>query len=90
MTKSQPAGGSESALKFEMAPGDSSAGLGRLKPIVEWFGPVVTDESDPRRPAGTCLLPDSSHRDYDGDLAGGVRVMTINLKESDFRGSSDH
>ncbi len=32
---------------FEMAPGDSSAGLGRLKPIVELFGPVVTDESDP-------------------------------------------
>jgi ribonuclease HI len=30
-----------------MAPGDSSAGLGRLKPIVELFGPVVTDESDP-------------------------------------------
>ena len=32
---------------FEMAPGDSSAGLGRLKPIAELFGPVVTDESDP-------------------------------------------
>ena len=32
---------------FEMAPGDSSAGLVRLKPIAELFGPVVTDESDP-------------------------------------------
>ena len=32
---------------FEMAPGDSLAGLGRLKPIAELFGPVVTDESDP-------------------------------------------
>jgi hypothetical protein len=30
-----------------MAPGDSSAGLVRLKPIAELFGPVVTDESDP-------------------------------------------
>ena len=36
---------------FEMAPGDSSAGLVRqllrLKPTAELFGPVVTDESDP-------------------------------------------
>ena len=32
---------------FEMAPGGSSAGLVRLKPIAELFGPVVTDESDP-------------------------------------------
>jgi hypothetical protein len=32
---------------FEMAPGDSSAGLVRLKPIAELFGLVVTDESDP-------------------------------------------
>ncbi len=31
---------------FEMAPGDSPAGLERLKPIVELLGPVVTDESD--------------------------------------------
>ena len=32
-----------------MAPGDSSAGLVRLGPIAELFGPspVVTDESDP-------------------------------------------
>ncbi len=29
---------------FEMAPGDSSAGLVRLKPIAELLGPVVTDE----------------------------------------------
>ncbi len=32
---------------FEMAPGDSSAGLGRMKPIAQLYGPVVTDESDP-------------------------------------------
>jgi hypothetical protein len=30
-----------------MAPGDSQVVLGRLKPIAELFGPVVTDESDP-------------------------------------------
>ena len=47
----KPAGWGFCVFKFEMAPGDSSAGpgLGRLKPIVELFqvGPVVTDESDP-------------------------------------------
>ena len=30
-----------------MAPGGASAGLGRMKPIAELFGPVVSDESDP-------------------------------------------
>ncbi len=32
---------------MEVAHGYSSAGLGRLKPTTESYGPVVTDESDP-------------------------------------------
>ena len=32
---------------FEVAHGDSSVGLGRLKPTTELYGPVVTDGSDP-------------------------------------------
>jgi hypothetical protein len=48
MTKSQlEAGWGSRFCVFELAPGDSSAGLVRLKPIAELFGPVVTDESDP-------------------------------------------
>ena len=34
---------------FEMAPGDSSAGLGRLKPTAELYGPVVSDFFQVRR-----------------------------------------
>jgi hypothetical protein len=55
----------------EMAPGDSSAGLGRLKPIADLIGPVpvVTDESDPLfMPVGAEIADGHSLANNTGEL----------------------
>ncbi len=59
-------------------PGDSSAGLVRLKPIAELFGPVVNDESDP------LFLGADGHSNNTGELLA-VAEARLWLKDT-FKG----
>ncbi len=52
-----------------MAPGDSSAGLVRLKPIAELLGPVVTDELDP------LFMGADGHSNNTGELQAIAEVL---------------
>ena len=67
---------------FEMAPGDSSAGLGRLKPIAELFGPVVTDESGPLFMPGPVPVGADGHSNNTGELQA-VAEALLWLKETE-------
>ncbi len=65
---------------FEMAPspGDSSAGLVRLKPIAaaELLGPVVTDESDP------LFMGADGHSNNAGELQA-IAEALLGLKDTE-------